>query len=203
MDDFELFGTRPWDAFKQSIINIIISENITSIGNASFVEMNNLKKVILPEELDSIGTYAFIWNKSLEEMTIPAKEIGQLAIYSCDNLKRVILTDNVEEIQYAAFCGCVGIENLSNPASVNNVWNNAFIYMKGLRFITVNESNPNYSNDENGILYNKDKTKLIAMPELANWTNNETNLKYIDLSGNNYFIFDNCIYDFKVSDSEP
>ena len=42
------------------------------------------------------------------------------------------------------------------------------------------KSNANYSSDENGILYNKDKTELMFIPSASHWENNDTYLKYTD-----------------------
>lgn len=47
------------------------------------------------------------------------------------------------------------------PETIEEIGDMAFIFSKG---ITVDENNNNYSSDEYGVLFNKDKTELISYP---------------------------------------
>lgn len=51
------------------------------------------------------------------------------------------------------------------PASVTHISESAFAWASSLASITVDTDNPNYSSDEYGVLFNKDKTVLINFPE--------------------------------------
>ena len=50
------------------------------------------------------------------------------------------------------------------PAGVTSIGDNAFYRCSSLNGIWVSEDNPNYSSDENGVLFDKEKTKLIQAP---------------------------------------
>ena len=47
---------------------------------------------------------------------------------------------------------------------VTSIWENAFWGCSSLTGIWVGEGNLNYSNDDKGVLYNKEKTELIQCP---------------------------------------
>ena len=71
----------------------------------------------------------------------PVTTIGDGAFYDCEKLTSVIIPDSVTEIGRHVFGECY--------------------YLK---FIKVDENNKYFSNDEYGVLFNKDKTKLIRYP---------------------------------------
>ena len=54
---------------------------------------------------------------------------------------------------------------LSIPSSVTNISEFAFVWADSIATITVSPDNPNYMSDEQGVLYNKDKTVLIKCPK--------------------------------------
>lgn len=56
------------------------------------------------------------------------------------------------------------VETLLIPEGITEITENAFYGASALSKIKVASNNINYSTDENGILYNKDKTKLICYP---------------------------------------
>ncbi len=50
------------------------------------------------------------------------------------------------------------------PKTVTTIEKNAFFRCHGMWRIYVDKDNPNYSSSKNGLLFNKDKTKLLAVP---------------------------------------
>ena len=93
-----------------------------------------------PEELTSIGEYAFADNSG-ETIKLPetVTEIERLAFYSAD-VEKIYLSSNLKEVDDEAFCG-----------------------MSWLKQYVLNKEAENYSVNE-GVLYNKAKTKLISVP---------------------------------------
>jgi hypothetical protein len=61
----------------------------------------------------------------------------------------------------AAFLGCTSLTSVTIPASVDSIGGGAFA-QSGITAITVAADNPNYSS-AGGILYNKNKTTLVAV----------------------------------------
>lgn len=217
ISDYSYSEMSPWYTYRKDIVNLEICDQINQIGNFAFYGLNNLSDIRtfkidnnvkifkgnaneITSNLKNIGIAAFGNCDSLNSISISSEKIFQQAFFNCSNLETVILREGVKDIEYGIFIYCSKIKDITIPASLKNMWKNAFNDMNGLECIYVEKSNANYSSDENGILYNKDKTELMFIPSASHWENNDTYLKYTDLSGNNYLIFNNCIYDFKVSE---
>ena len=92
----------------------------------------------------------------------PAKE--EILGYTKDIPSVLIIPDSVKSIGDYAFLGCASLTSVTIPDSVTEVGCFAFNRCTGLTSITVKKGNPNYSSDEYGALFNKDKTLLIKYP---------------------------------------
>lgn len=64
----------------------------------------------------------------------------------------------------SVFGGCTKLTKLIIPSSITSIAVNAFIKCSSLENITVNDSNAYYSSDNNGIMFNKDKTEICVYP---------------------------------------
>lgn len=128
------------------------------------------KTVEIPASVRYIDEGAFAQNSLYFEEVVFAENsqlelIDSYAFYSCPKLVPHI-PDGVKLVGEYAFCYSTG-ENtpsaLNIPASVEFIDYMAF---HGCLFskYNVDKQNPNYSNDENGILFNKDKTILLSVP---------------------------------------
>lgn len=82
------------------------------------------------------------------------------AFLYCSSLTTVNFP-NLEEIEEHAFAYCSALVSYSIPASVTSIDGSAFYHSTSLTNLTVNTSNYYYS-VENNILYNKNKTTLVA-----------------------------------------
>ena len=82
----------------------------------------------------------------------------------CEDLTNIIIPNSAEIIGDEAFSYCYKITNVTIPDSVTTIGYNAFNNCPALNEIVVSENNQNYSSDSFGVLYNKDKTKLIQYP---------------------------------------
>lgn len=80
-----------------------------------------------------------------------------------ENLTSVTLPERLTNIGEEAFYGSA-LTSVMIPASVTSIGKNAFGWCPSLKTITVNADNKNYSSDEYGVLFNKDKTELIKYP---------------------------------------
>lgn len=213
INDYNNYDDTPWVSYRDSIHTLEINDQITKIGQFAFAGFENLttiksftinngKKTYnsdnneLTPNIKEINIWAFINCKSLTSIKICSEEIRQQAFWGCENLETAVLENGVKKIEYSIFMYCHKIKKITIPESLESMWSNAFSNMNGLSYISVSKDNTNYSNDKNGILYNKNKTELLFIPSNSNWINNDTDLKYTDLSNNNYLVFDNCIYDF-------
>jgi hypothetical protein len=127
---------------SSAIVSVTIPEGVQRIGSA-FRDCYSFTTISLPNSLRIIGDYAFYLCGSLTNVTIPAGviTIGRQAFYNCGSLTSVTI-----------------------PASVTYIGENAFNYCDKLTSITADGNNPYYTSQD-GILYNKVKTVIVAVPQ--------------------------------------
>ncbi len=90
--------------------------------------------------------------------------IGKRA-FSGSSLECVTISDSVINIGEGAFYNSRKLRNVTIGSGVTSIADNAFVLCFGLKNITVDFSNTAYSSDENGVLFNKDKTVLVCYPK--------------------------------------
>lgn len=131
---------------------------ITKIGKAT------LTSIIIPSSVITIGTYAFE-GCGLTSITIPStlKTIGYGSFYYCSNLDKVTFepASVLDSIGIYAFGFCNKLTDISIPSSVRTIGDVTFLGSDA----TVNvDPNNSYYLAENGVLFNKDKTRLMYCP---------------------------------------
>lgn len=104
-----------------------------------------------------------------------ARSIASLAFMQCDKITSITIPDSVKSIGASAFGQCVNLESVSIGKGVETIEDSLFddpyagcgiVVCDSLKIISVDSENQ-YFMDENGILYNKDKTELIMIPTLC------------------------------------
>lgn len=125
----------------------------------------NDEDIVIPNSVKGISGHAFYNSKRIKTVTIPGnvKSIEYGAFYGCSNLASVTLCSGIKKIDQSAFFGCP-IKTVTIPDSVMEIGSCVWGNCPSLDYIKVEESNPFFTNDEKGILYSKDKSKLIAYP---------------------------------------
>jgi hypothetical protein len=94
------------DAFiSRDLIEVIIPDSVTTIGNGAFKECLNLTSINIPDSVTTIGSEAFSGCSSLTNVTIPdsVTDIGASAFSGCSKL------------QYAEYGNCKYLGNEKNP----------------------------------------------------------------------------------------
>ena len=114
---------------------------------------------IIPNGVTHIGDEAFSGCESLTSINIPnsVTNIGNCAFYGCGFLKSINIPDRVTNIGDRAFSFCRSLTNINIPSSVVNMNGNPFCDWDG---DLHNESKAFVY--EHQVLFNKDKTTLIA-----------------------------------------
>jgi hypothetical protein len=140
---------------------------VTEIGWGAFRECTSLTSVTIPASVTSIDDWAFEDCTSLTSITIPASvtEIGEGAFAFNTSLTDVTFAPNsqLESIGDYAFSG-TGLTSITIPAGVTSIGQYAFGECTSLASVTVDASNPSYASQD-GILYNKTKTRFVHIPE--------------------------------------
>lgn len=160
-----VFTMLPQDAFAATVASGTCGENLTwTLDNAGVLiisgdgAMDNwaycdapwdryhtsIKSVIFEEGVTSIGNNAFYYHINLTSVTFSNSltSIGEYAFSLCSNLTYICISSGITSISEYAFRYC---SNLSK--------------------IQVAEDNPVFSSDSFGVLYNKDKSTLIKVPD--------------------------------------
>ena len=138
---------------------------VTKIDEGAFKNYDGLKTVRVPSTVTEIGDSAFEGCSKLDEITLPSSvtSIGDSTFKGCYSLKKITIPSSVAIISDAAFQDCNSLEKITIPSSVTSIILSAFDRCPGLVSINVDQGNQTYLS-ELGVLYNKDKTKLLFCP---------------------------------------
>ena len=145
MDNYSYDEPAPWHSqgYGSKVKKVIINEGVTSIGDYAFYGCYGLTSITIPSSVTSIGAWAFYYCFSLTSITIPS---------------------SVTNIGDGAFENCSGLTSITVPSSVTSIGDGAFEDCYGLTGIWVDSNNATYASDNNGVLFNKNKTSLICCP---------------------------------------
>lgn len=179
------------EAFRNcsNLKTVTLPESVKTIGEDAFRSCKNIEKITLPESVKTIGDYAFYSCSKLNEINIPTGvtsvgldplyntayfndnnnwKDGSLYLNNCllvaNNLvpENYVVKEGTTVIASEAFHD--GVKTITIPKSVKSIRELAFYFCSDtLTEINVDADNKYYSS-ENGVLFNKNKTVLIAYP---------------------------------------
>ena len=171
-------------AFKgcDSLKRINIPNSVTNIGRCAFLSCNSLTRINIPTSVTNIGEGAFAFCRSLTNIDIPnnVTNIGDKAFYHCFSLTNINIPSGVINIGVYAFSCCLSLTSINIPDSVTNIGHAAFWGCRSLTSINIPSSVVNMNGNpflgwngdlyneskafvyERQVLFNKDKTTLIA-----------------------------------------
>ncbi len=155
------------DAFRgcDSLTSVTIPDSVTEIGFEAFFGCENLSSVMIPNSVTDIGIAAFELCENLTSVTIPDSVTTIWgSAFSFSGLTSVTIPDSVTEIGNSAFSDCDSLTSVTIPSSVTEIGKWAFKSCSSLIRIYVDRNNPNYSSDDYGVLFDKQKTQLLQAP---------------------------------------
>ncbi len=140
LSDYELNGTTIVYYIGDEE-EVITPDGMEQIGLEAFSGNQSVTKVIVSEGVIELGYGAFSHMTNLEEVILPnsLETIGKDAFADCENLNKITIGSNTRYIKEGAFSNCSSLEEC--VIGSENIW------------FTV----------EDQIIYNKDKTCLVAM----------------------------------------
>ena len=121
---------------------IVISDNVTIIGDGAFENCYDLKSIKIPKYVTHIGESAFLFCRSLLEAIIPdsVTSIGDNAFYGCEFLTTVNIPNSIKSIGDSVFGGCESLVSIKIPESVESIGDYAFCGCKSLKSINIPSS---------------------------------------------------------------
>ncbi len=105
----------------ESLTNVIIGNNVTSIGEGAFDGCSGLTNVV--------------WNA--ENCTKIGSNHYQKIFSYCSKLTNITIGDNVKTIPACAFYNCSGLISITIPDSVTSIGDSAFSGCSGLTSVTI------------------------------------------------------------------
>jgi hypothetical protein len=123
---------------------VLIQEGVVGIAPTAFQHNSGVTSITLPSSLATIGEYAFQDMSQLTSISFPA-------------------TGSLTTIGGSAFIDTPLLTSITLPRGARYIDPQAFSGATGLVAINVSEPNP-YFSSEDGVLFNDDKTTLVAYP---------------------------------------
>ncbi|MCP8352673.1 leucine-rich repeat domain-containing protein [Candidatus Synchoanobacter obligatus] len=108
--------------------DVVIPNNVTSIGDGVFYGCTGLTSVTIPDSVASMGDLAFAYCSGLTQVTISNSmtSIGYSAFSGCTSLTEVEILEGVTGIGGWAFKYCTSLASIVIPNSVTSIGGWAF-----------------------------------------------------------------------------
>ncbi len=164
----------------------IVPDGVESIALAAFADCRNITGVWIPSSVEHVNmdvpnhaAIAFYGNTSLTGIWVnennpyySSDERGVLFDKEKTMLIRApgaltgeySVPDSVVTIDSYGFCGCTEVTCIRIPDSVTDIYYMALDDCSSLTGIWVDENNLNYSSDDCGVLFDKEKIELLRVP---------------------------------------
>ncbi len=173
----------PWYKYRDMIRALTIEEGVTSIGGYAFLSYALLNSINIPSSVVAIGKYAFSNCLKLYKIDVNTNN----AYYSSENgvlfnksktrliqypnavVQDYVIPSSVDTIDALSFSNCL-LTSVVIPKNVTSIVmsdyaeeSTPFYQCPNLTKIEVDPTNIFYSS-EDGVLFNKDKTRLLQFP---------------------------------------
>ncbi len=143
-------SNAPWKSLLDSIVNVEISDGVTTIGDGAFASIR-LTSATVPNGVTSIGASAFSNCSNLQSIVIPdgVTAIGSMAFSNCSNLQSIVIPDSVTAIGNMAFSHCSWLKNMYISKNVTSIGDGAF---SGCQIVEVDAESKYYHMADNCLI---------------------------------------------------
>ena len=163
------------------LINTVIPNSVTAIGQHAFHACHDLTSVTIPKNIKSIGSRAFSWCNSLTSIKVESGNPQYDSRNNCNAIietssntliagcKKTTIPNNIISIGSYAFHGCQGLTSIDIPNSVTNIGYCAFFSCKDLTSITILNSAVSIETDafKGTAWYNNQPDGLVYIGKIA------------------------------------
>lgn len=143
--------------------SFVVPRSVRTIDRMAFRNSKHLEEIILHDEIREIDSFAFEHCKRLKKIVLPSKlkKLCNNTFYGCSSLSEVVIPDGLVDIGWWNFGGCKSLTHLHLPSTLRYISNGC---ASSIRSYTVSP-NSKYLTAIDGVVYNKNVTKLLAMPK--------------------------------------
>lgn len=150
----------------------LTDDGVLTISGSGIIQKSTwpssgITKVVIKSGVTGIGGNA-LEGLPMKSVVIPGsvKDIDHCAFFGCSLLESVSFPSGLETVGSQAFHYCYALGSVSISDTVRSIAGDAFLCCFDFSKIILNSGNPYYS-IEGGILYDKEKTRLLLCPPLA------------------------------------
>jgi len=140
MANFNDYG--PWHDFSP-LRKVVIESGVLSVGRDAFAQCYEIRSVTIADTVTRINSSAF---------------------ENCYRLESVDIPDGLSVLASRAFAHCANLQSVTIGSDVTTIETNVFSWCESLKAIWVDADNDAFSSDDNGVLFNKDKTMVLEVP---------------------------------------
>ncbi len=147
---------QSYDAFRgcDSLTEIVVESGNETYASQDGILYDKSMKIVQRCPGGKVGSV---------ELPQSVTSITRCGFYECAKIENVALPEGLQFIGMMAFRGCSSLKNIQIPAGITTIQEQAFYLCDSLSGIDVDSGNENYVSQE-GVLYNKDMTKLLRCP---------------------------------------
>ena len=145
-----------------NIHEFVYNEGLEEIGDSAFYQGDWVTEIHLPSTLKKIGERAFWYNYACTELDFGgcAAELDDYAFQKCEALTTIYGDENVKSWGNYVFQDCKALVDYAIPAGLEHMGNGCLSGTSITQY-KVAEGSQHFCVEDN-ILYDKDKTRLIA-----------------------------------------
>ena len=127
---------------KETLANVVLPTNITSIGKSSFAYATGLTSMVIPDQVTLIGETAFARCEGLKNVTIgnSVTTIGLEAFYICTKLSEVSIPNSVTTLSNEAFSNCTALKSITFSNNLRTIGADAFVACRSLTNVEIPNS---------------------------------------------------------------
>ncbi len=196
MEDFASAGVVPWQTYQNDILNVVVENGVTSVGDHAFFALTQLNSVELPDSISSIGKMAFAHCLSLPGIALPENvtTLGDSAFLHCPSLETITLPQRIPLLQNT-FNSCSKLTSIRLPEQLTAVGNGTFTNCTSLEALLIPDS---VTSIGSAFLGCESLQSITIPPNVTSIVSNTfgdcKRLKHITLSSNVSAVGDSAFY---------
>lgn len=164
--------------YCDALTQITLGNNITSIGEMAFSNCTALTQFFIPNSVTYIGDQVFFNCPTLTQINVDSENTVYCSedgiLFNKDKTTLIkypegkteasyTVPNSVINIDFGSIRYCLFLKEIFIPKSVTNIYYEGFPGCSALTQINVDSTNTVYCS-EDGVLFNKEKTKLLQYP---------------------------------------